>query len=228
MARSVRAPKDQPAGDTRQRILDAAAAEFAAKGFDGARLGSIARAVGIRPSLIHHYFDDKQGLHAEILRSGIATMVEDAWRVVSQMSLGSESNANTLRGPSELRALADAYVGVLLTFLATNGALMAMLRHEVRDGARGRAATKAVSKHVAPLFEATAAKIDEMKARGEVRADVDSRELLLSIIAMVTFPFEDEAFVALLWPRARAIALRERVNRRKEHVVAMILAAVLP
>jgi len=35
--------KERNAVETKRRILEAAAAEFAAKGFDGTRLGSIAR-----------------------------------------------------------------------------------------------------------------------------------------------------------------------------------------
>lgn len=50
----------RPAGeDTRGAILAAARAEFAGRGYDGATLRGIARAAGVDPRLVHHYFDGK-------------------------------------------------------------------------------------------------------------------------------------------------------------------------
>jgi AcrR family transcriptional regulator len=54
----------------REQILEAAFEEFAAKGFKGATIKSIARAAGLRsPALIYHYFPDKEALFREILES---------------------------------------------------------------------------------------------------------------------------------------------------------------
>lgn len=54
----------------RAQILDAAFEEFAAKGFKGATIKSIARAAELRsPALIYHYFPDKEALFREILES---------------------------------------------------------------------------------------------------------------------------------------------------------------
>lgn len=43
-------------------ILDAARAEFAAQGYDGASVRGIARAAGVDPALVHHYFKAKEAL----------------------------------------------------------------------------------------------------------------------------------------------------------------------
>ncbi|WP_088290317.1 TetR/AcrR family transcriptional regulator [Kineosporia sp. A_224] len=49
----------RPAGeDARAEIVAAARAEFAARGFDGATLRGIARAAGVDPRLVHHYFEN--------------------------------------------------------------------------------------------------------------------------------------------------------------------------
>lgn len=53
--------------DTRTEILEAARAEFAAKGYDGATLRGIARTAGVDPRLVHHYFDGKQSVFQEVL-----------------------------------------------------------------------------------------------------------------------------------------------------------------
>jgi AcrR family transcriptional regulator len=54
-----------PAGDASDRraaILDAARGQFAAQGFGGTSMRSIAREAGVDVSLISHYFGDKSGL----------------------------------------------------------------------------------------------------------------------------------------------------------------------
>jgi AcrR family transcriptional regulator len=46
--------------DTKGEILAVARAEFAANGYDGASVRGIARAAGVDPALVHHYFGSKQ------------------------------------------------------------------------------------------------------------------------------------------------------------------------
>lgn len=55
-------PRSGEASDTRQSILDAARAQFAAKGFQGTSMRAIAKDAGVDPSLISHYFGDKAQL----------------------------------------------------------------------------------------------------------------------------------------------------------------------
>jgi len=56
----------RPAGeDTRSAILDAARAEFSAKGYDSSSLRAIARLAEVDPALIHHYFEGKAALFVE-------------------------------------------------------------------------------------------------------------------------------------------------------------------
>jgi AcrR family transcriptional regulator len=55
-------PAAGTSGDTRAAILAAARTQFAARGFGGASLRSIAREAGVDASLISHYFGDKSQL----------------------------------------------------------------------------------------------------------------------------------------------------------------------
>ncbi|MEU4562901.1 TetR family transcriptional regulator [Actinoplanes sp. NPDC023936] len=48
---------------TRRRILEAAAAEFAAHGYAGARIRAIAARAGVNQQLVSYYFDGKDGLY---------------------------------------------------------------------------------------------------------------------------------------------------------------------
>jgi AcrR family transcriptional regulator len=57
---------------SRERILESALKEFAAKGFAGARVDVIARQACINKRMLYHYFGDKEGLFREVLRRKMA------------------------------------------------------------------------------------------------------------------------------------------------------------
>lgn len=65
MTQARRSRGRPPAGDGHDRrtaLVETARRQFAAKGFAGASLRSIAAEAGVDPSLVNHYFGDKQGL----------------------------------------------------------------------------------------------------------------------------------------------------------------------
>ena len=62
-----RAAAPRNAVATRERILRAATAEFAKKGYSGARVDAICRAARANPRMIYHYFGGKAALYLAIL-----------------------------------------------------------------------------------------------------------------------------------------------------------------
>lgn len=66
----------RPVGeDTRGRIVEAARGEFAEKGYEATSLRAVARAAGVDPALVHHYFAGKPDLFAQ---SVVLTRVDPA------------------------------------------------------------------------------------------------------------------------------------------------------
>ena len=70
--------RGRPAGtdseQTKEKIINAARLEFAANGYDGASITSIARNVGIAPSAIYHYFQSKEKLYTEVFKQTSSTI----------------------------------------------------------------------------------------------------------------------------------------------------------
>lgn len=62
------------AGDSRARILAAAAAEFAARGFAGTSVDRIAATARLNKAMIYYHFGSKAGLYREILRDMFAAV----------------------------------------------------------------------------------------------------------------------------------------------------------
>jgi TetR/AcrR family transcriptional regulator len=72
---------------SRQRLVKAAAAEFAARGFAGANVDRIARAARVNKAMIYYHFTSKAALYREILRDmfeAVAMRVEEASRMDSR------------------------------------------------------------------------------------------------------------------------------------------------
>ena len=63
---------------TRACIVAAARREFSRSGFNGARVGAIARAAGVNTSLIFYYFQNKAGLYRAVSERRIATYLPPA------------------------------------------------------------------------------------------------------------------------------------------------------
>ncbi len=52
----------------KEHILNAAKKEFAEKGFEGARMDSIARRAGVNKALLHYHYSNKENLYKEVLK----------------------------------------------------------------------------------------------------------------------------------------------------------------
>ena len=61
-------PRQDSSSDARAAIADAASAEFAEKGYDKTSIRGIARRAQVDSALVHHYFESKAGLFAEVVK----------------------------------------------------------------------------------------------------------------------------------------------------------------
>src|SRR3954462_14302059 len=79
--RRRRQRQEDRSATSRQRLLTAAAAEFAARGFAGANVERIARAARVNKAMIYYHFKSKAALYREILRDmfeAVAVRVDQA------------------------------------------------------------------------------------------------------------------------------------------------------
>ncbi len=81
--------RQRDAERTKRSILEAAAEEFAASGFAGARVAGIAARAGVNKQLISYYFGGKEGLYRAI---------GERWREYEDENLTAERLPEALRG----------------------------------------------------------------------------------------------------------------------------------
>jgi AcrR family transcriptional regulator len=209
---------------TSKRILEAAEDEFAAKGFDGVRLASIARAADVPQALIHHYFADKAGLYRAVIERALASIADVGWRILFTMAPPHKRAKGKRFDKAQLAALVEALVGMLVGFYASHARVMSILRYEAMRG--GPLAEELVRTHVKPQLEDVVARFEAMRVSGEVRSDVDPRQLCISTVAMACFPYTDEAFLGTLWsldPQSP-----EFIEERKREIVRTVMARIAP
>lgn len=85
-----------PESPSRERILSAALREFAARGFDGARLQDIARGAGLsHPTLIYH-FDSKESLYGAVIAGAAADWAAETRVAISTGLQGFEQVASLI------------------------------------------------------------------------------------------------------------------------------------
>lgn len=158
----------------RERIVTAATREFAAAGFDGAKVGRIAREAGCDRALVYHYFKTKRLLFQAALDAGAA-------RRVSQMDRQPQSLAEALTywfgrnldDPERIRLVMQEALAADATGVSASG--------------RGE--------YLAMQLQAVKA----FQAMGLLRSDMDATHLLTAILALTSFPaaFPDVCKTAL-------------------------------
>jgi AcrR family transcriptional regulator len=149
---------------TRRRILQAALAEFAGRGFSGARIQSIARRAGVNARMLYHYFGEKEDLYRAIRR----------WRFAE----------HPVRPEADLQPLAAQMAGWFANAAANPDwvrlneweSLEAGERPVVEEEERRR------------RWEVAVQRLRAQQAAGQLALDLDADLLMLVMVALTTFP----------------------------------------
>lgn len=115
---------------TRETILNAAEAVFAAHGFDGASVDAIAAEAGYNKSLIFQYFGDKLGLYTEVVKRADRAMTELLAHVVTPLL----QDAAIVSNAQAFQAFLEALVRAFFDYLVDHPRFMRMLLWEQAEG----------------------------------------------------------------------------------------------
>jgi AcrR family transcriptional regulator len=140
------APPPTPAEGRRtlERILDAAEASFAERGFAGVGMREIAERAGVTPASLYNHFAGKQALYDAVLERGLRPLFE----VLDQAASGA------LPGPGILAHLMDRL------HAAPN--LARLIQHETLAG--GEHVMRVARRWLAPLYARASAALERSPA----------------------------------------------------------------
>src|SRR5918912_3670191 len=178
------------------RILDAARAEFAQRGFPAARLQDIAERAGLtHPTLLYH-FGSKERLYAAVIEQAM----ED-WA-----GMTSRAVAAAPPGFGRVAALVDAGLG----FFASHHDFVVIWRREAIEG--GGRLEQAIIEHLRPFFDRAVAFLRAEMVAGRLR-EHDPIELMQLCYGAVMTYFSDAGFRArLLEEDPFSAEARERIR----------------
>jgi TetR/AcrR family transcriptional regulator len=164
-------PSAENAEDVRKKLLDAARVLFPRYGYRGVSSRQIGAAAGVNFAMIRYYFGGKPGLYREMLQAAL----QPARETLDAMSPQSpEHIADVLENMTRAWAANPWVAGfVVREVLAPDGPMRAMFLREFPE-------------RLAPVVERM---VEGEIAAGKLRADIDPRMLVLSIVSLAIFPF---------------------------------------
>jgi len=195
---------------TKRNILDVATAEFAAKGFSGARVDEIAARTKTSKRMIYYYFTDKDGLYLAVL--------EDAYSKIRKIE--GSLDLDHLSPEAALRAL------VKFTFDYENENLdfiRLVMNENIHNGEFLRR-SKTIRTLNVPAIDAVRRILERGRAKGDFRDNIDPVDLHMSISALCFFNVANRATFSTIFnvdmtsPKA--------LQTRRDNVVEMILRYV--
>lgn len=153
----------------RRRLLEAAAAEFAAKGLDGARVDDISLAAGLGKGTIYNYFESKHEVFREVVLAWFTRITE------------------TLEPVPEDAPIRDQLLSILRADMQVSREIEDFARVMYREALRpDRDEAAALLPAIDPSDEAIEAVIRRGQEAGEIRTDRSAAELTRVIRSLVS------------------------------------------
>ncbi|GFN21824.1 TetR/AcrR family transcriptional regulator [Thermanaeromonas sp. C210] len=198
-----------PAIQSKERILSAAEEIFAAKGLRGARVDEIAAKAKVNKGMLYHYFRSKEDLYAAVLEANF----EKVLAATSQAAKGKGD-------PKE--QLVEA-IKTYFYFLAQNPHFARLMSWEALEGGvYARKVLPLIWEEGLPQLKGI---LEEGKARGVFRPDLDIRQMLTSISSLCISYFTKKDILAVLWQDNPAHP--QNLEKRLEHILDLVLKNVL-
>ena len=203
---TVAAPRRRDAAASRRAILDAAETAFAARGYDGASMGAIARGAGVSSALPAYFFGGKDGLYRAVLERLLAAREARLEPLAARAAAELERSGHPR---AALEILIDGYVD----FLRERPALARLMGREALDGGRRLAPGPRHS-------IAVAGGLARFVAASANAPAIDVEQLLITTVALCFFPIEhNDTMLAAMGLDAASEAF---ASARKRHVVDVL------
>ena len=193
---------------TRQRILKVATQEFAARGYDGARVDDIMRLSKVSKNLIYHYFGSKEQLFIAVLESAYQGM--HAHQMAWPLDVSSPIDGIRKLVQSTFRYWRDSpeFIGLLNSENFHKG------RH-LRKSKLSKAGYSGLLGNIANLLK-------EGEKSGDFRAGIDPVELYISISALAYHYLSNRYTLSYLMDRK--LSTEDEMKARIQHIEELTLA----
>jgi AcrR family transcriptional regulator len=204
--------KRRDAAATRQRILDAALKEFAAKGLDAARIEDIAEKAGANRRMAYYYFGSKEGLYLAALETSYFQLVE-VEEAIDVEALG------------PIEAI-EAMVAAKFEHYVKYPHYIEFVKMENLYQARHLKTSRRIADMRAPLISIIKRVLKRGETLGVLRKGVDPLDLYLSICALGFFVFSNRHTLGVIFDTD--VTSEKALARRRAVIVDMIKTYLAP
>jgi TetR/AcrR family transcriptional regulator len=155
---------------TRDRILVHSTAEFAARGYDGARVDAIARRCRLSKNMLYHYFGSKEGLFVAVLERMYET-------------LRARQGDFAIRGSDPVDAMRQLIAHTFSALLDHQEAIALLNTENLHKGRHLQRSSK-IRALYDPLVDTIREVLQRGAAQGIFRRDIDPVTLYLSLSSL--------------------------------------------
>lgn len=202
-----RRPRRPDAAASREKLLAAATAEFAARGYEGARLEAIARRCRVAKSLIFHHFASKDGLFVEVM--------ERIYRLLRR-----RQDDPGLVGLDPIGGMRRLAVETFRCFL-DSPEIISLMNTENLNRARHIRKSRTIPALYNPLIAAIEALLAEGQRRGLFRHDVDPIDFYISLSGLSYFYLSNRHTLGTVF--GIDLLSPERIAARERHIAEVVI-----
>lgn len=193
---------------TKARILAAAEAVFASKGFAGASTREIAAAAGVNISSLHYHWESKETLYFAVFRNVYDQLLE-----VVRSSLAKPGRGHAAAGE---RWLIEQAMGHLFDFFADRPNVTKLLVRRLVESDEGTAEVE--QDVLLPAWRMFAQWMQESAGRKLAHLDVQLFMLTVHSVLLV-FLLDSQQYVSVLGGSVRSPHLRRRL---RSHIIDLV------
>lgn len=194
--------------DTSEKILNTAFNEFGEKGFNGARMQSIADKAGINKALLHYYYKSKDALFELIIQKAINLLLPKVLSVF-----------NT---DDDIFVTIEKFVSLYIDIIQKHPQIPGFVIHELSNK----------PERLIKLIENSNINIDTIKERLKYEMDKGSiiksapEQLIVNVISLTVFPFIAKPLMIHLVCDDHDDFYDDFVNDRKKEVAQFVIRAI--
>jgi AcrR family transcriptional regulator len=186
IAPRVRRPR-RTAEQSREQIMRAATAEFAAHGLAGARISRIVQKAGTNPRMIYEHFGSKSALYVASLENALAELRSE------ELGLDVE-HLDPLEGLLQLFDFMNAH-------FERSGYLVSLLTTENLMKARYMKKSSRIREMSSPVLAMMERLLSRGAAEGKLTGDVDPLRLYVMMVALSQFHLSNVHTLSMIFER---------------------------
>ena len=194
--------------DTSNIILNAAFEEFEEKGYNGARMQSIANRAGINKALLHYYYKSKDAMFKLILNKAFNLLMP---KIVS-----------IFEEDTDFFETIEKFVSTYINILINNPYIPNFVTQEINNNpTRLLNLVKSPGINLNPVKE----KITKAVEDGIIE-EIDPNQLIINIMSLCIFPFVGRPIIEGVLLNGDKDKFEQLIEQRKKEVSEFIIKAI--